>query len=101
MPTTVDEWVDCLKAIRDGGDLNGNGEDDEIPMATWFGATDTFGSYNLFYRFTGAFGCADSYCGGNSYADHLRMVDGKLRSLQQTKHSRKQQNFSTCCMKKD
>ena len=47
--------------IRDGGDLNGNGEDDEIPMATWFGATDTFGSYNLFYRFTGAFGCADSY----------------------------------------
>ena len=61
-----------------GGDLNGNGEDDEIPMATWFGATDTFGSYNLFYRFTGAFGCADSYCGGNSYADHLRMVDGKV-----------------------
>ena len=43
VPTTVDEWVDCLKAIRDGGDLNGNGEDDEIPMATWFGATDTFG----------------------------------------------------------
>ena len=30
VPTTVDEWVDCLKAIRDGGDLNGNGEDDEI-----------------------------------------------------------------------
>lgn len=47
-------------------------------MATWFGATDTFGSYNLFYRFTGAFGCADSYCGGNAYADHLRLVDGKV-----------------------
>ena len=78
MPTTVDEWVDCLKAFRDGGDLNGNGEADEIPMATWFGATDTFGSYNLFYRFTGAFGCADSYCGGNAYADHLRLVDGKV-----------------------
>lgn len=78
VPTTVDEWVDCLKAFRDGGDLNGNGEDDEIPMATWFGATDTFGSYNLFYRFTGAFGCADSYCGGNQYADHLRIVDGKV-----------------------
>ena len=63
VPTTVDEWVDCLKAIRDGGDLNGNGEDDEIPMATWFGATDTFGSYNLFYRFTGAslyYFCADT-----------------------------------------
>lgn len=78
VPTTVDEWVDCLKAFRDGGDLNGNGVDDEIPMATWFGATDTFGSYNLFYRFTGAFGCADSYCGGNQYADHLRIVDGKV-----------------------
>lgn len=78
VPTTVDEWVDCLKAFRDGGDLNGNGEADEIPMASWFGATDSFGSYNMFYRFTGAFGCADSYCGGNAYADHLRLIDGKV-----------------------
>lgn len=31
VPTTVDEWVDCLKAFRDGGDLNGNGEADEVP----------------------------------------------------------------------
>ncbi len=78
VPTTVDEWVNCLKAFRDGGDLNGNGVADEIPMASWFGATDTFGSYNLFYRFTGAFGRADSYCGGNAYADHLQMIDGKV-----------------------
>ena len=78
VPTTVDEWVDCLKAFRDGGDLNGNGKADEIPMATWFGANDTFGSYNMFYRFTGAFGQADSYCGGNAYADHLRIIDGKV-----------------------
>lgn len=78
VPTTVDEWVDCLKAFRDGGDLNGNGEADEIPMATWFGATDSFGSYNMFYRFTGTFGCADSYCGSNAYADHLRLIDGKV-----------------------
>ena len=78
VPTTVDEWVDCLKAFRDGGDLNGNGKADEIPMATWFGANDTFGSYNMFYRFTGAFGQADSYCGGNAYADHLRLIDGKV-----------------------
>ena len=78
VPTTVDEWVDCLKAFRDGGDLNGNGEADEIPMATWFSVKDSFGSYNMFYRFTGAFGCADSYCGGNSYADHLRLIDGKV-----------------------
>lgn len=80
VPTTVDEWVDCLKAFRDGGDLNGNGKADEIPMACWFGQhnQDGFGSYNLFYRFTGAFGMADSYCGGNPYADHLRIIDGKV-----------------------
>lgn len=78
VPTTVDEWVECMKAFRDGGDLNGNGEADEIPLASWFGATDTFGSYNMFYRFTGAFGQADSYCGGNQYADHLRLIDGKV-----------------------
>lgn len=81
VPTTVDEWVDCLKAFRDAKDLNGNGKDDEIPMACWFGQhnQDGFGSYNLFYRFTGAFGSADSYCGGNPYADHLRIDDGKVR----------------------
>ena len=78
VPTTVDEWVKCMEAFRDGGDLNGNGKADEIPMASWFGATDTFGSYNMFYRFTGCFGQADSYCGGNSYADHLKIVDGKV-----------------------
>lgn len=81
VPTTVDEWVDCLKAFRDGGDLNHNGEEDEIPMACWFGQhnQDGFGSYNLFYRFTGAFGSADSYCGGNPYADHLRIEEGKVK----------------------
>ena len=80
VPTTVDEWVDALRAFRDGGDLNGNGKVDEIPMASWFGQhnQDGFGSYNLFYRFTGAFGSADSYCGGNPYADHLRIIDDKV-----------------------
>lgn len=28
----------------------------------------------MFYRFTGAFGSADFYCGGNAYADHLRIL---------------------------
>lgn len=78
VPTTVEEFENCLKAFRDGGDLNGNGKADEIPLATKFGSDDTFGSYDMFYRFTGAFGSADSYCGGNSYADHLRLVDGKV-----------------------
>lgn len=93
VPTTVDEWVNCLKAFRDGGDLNGNGQADEIPMASWFAATDTFGSYNMFYRFTGAFGSADSYCGGNAYADHLRMVDGKVTFTAKEEAFRKTAEF--------
>ncbi len=93
VPTTVDEWVDCLKAFRDGGDLNGNGVEDEIPMASWFGATDSFGSYNLFYRFTGAFGCADSYCGGNAYADHLRLIDGQVTFTAKDEAFRKTAEF--------
>jgi len=78
MPTTVDELTEVLRAFKEAGDLNGNGVDDEIPMASWFGANDTFGSYNMFYRLTGCFGCADSYCGGNAYADHLRIIDDKV-----------------------
>ncbi|MDL2318110.1 extracellular solute-binding protein [Eubacteriales bacterium OttesenSCG-928-A19] len=78
MPTNTDELKEVLIAFRDAEDLNGNGEADEIPMATIFGAEDTFGSYDLFYRFTGAFGCEDTYCGGNKYADHLRLIDGKV-----------------------
>ncbi|SHO53246.1 extracellular solute-binding protein [Anaerocolumna xylanovorans] len=93
VPATVDEWVNCLKAFRDGGDLNGNGKADEIPMASWFGATDTFGSYNLFYRFTGAFGSADSYCGGNAYADHLRLVDDKVTFTAKDEAFRKTAEF--------
>lgn len=93
VPETVDEYVAALKAIRDGGDLNGNGEADEIPMATWFGATDTFGSYNLFYRFTGAFGMADSYCGGNAYADHMRLIDGKVTFTALDEAFKKTANF--------
>ncbi len=78
MPTTVDEFTEVLRAFKEYGDLNGNGIDDEIPLATSFGSDDTFGSYDMFYRFTGAFGCADSYCGGNRYADHLRIIDDKV-----------------------
>jgi putative aldouronate transport system substrate-binding protein len=93
VPTTVDEFVDCLKAFKDAGDLNGNGEADEIPMASWFGATDTFGSYNIFYRLTGCFGQADSYCGGNAYADHMRIIDDKVVFTAQDEAFRKTAEF--------
>lgn len=78
MPTTVDEFTEVLKAFRDAGDLNGNGLDDEIPYALDFTSKDTFGSYNTFHQFTGAFGMMDSYAQGNYIADHMRIVDGKV-----------------------
>ena len=80
MPTSPDELLDVLRAFKEAGDLNGNGEADEIPMATIFGAGsgDTFGSYDMFYRFTGAFGCEDTVCGGYENANHLRLIDGKV-----------------------
>ena len=79
MPTTVDEYVAALKAFRDYGDLNGNGVADEYPMALTFGAHDTFGSNDIFYRFTGCFGQADSYCEGNYLADHLYVDNGTIK----------------------
>ena len=78
MPETTEEFAECLKAFKEAGDLNENGKDDEVILATRFGSDDTFGSYDIFYRFTGAFGCADSYCGGNAYAEHLRLIDDKV-----------------------
>jgi len=78
MPTTIDEFTDVLRAFRDGGDLNGNGKADEIPYSVGFTIHDGFGSYNTFYQFTAAFGQADSYCGGNGIADHLRVIDNKI-----------------------
>lgn len=78
VPTTVDEWVDCLKAFRDGGDLNGNGVADEVPYSFGMGCDGLFNSYDTFYYFTGAFGSADSVCSGNPQANHLRIVDGKV-----------------------
>ena len=32
IPKTVDEFTECLRAIKAAGDLNGNGQDDEIPF---------------------------------------------------------------------
>lgn len=78
VPTTVDEYVEALRAFKEAGDLNGNGVDDEIPYAFGLGSEDTFGSYNTFHQFTAAFGLADSYSQGNYLADHLLIVDDKV-----------------------
>ncbi|MDR2792657.1 MAG: extracellular solute-binding protein [Treponema sp.] len=78
MPKTIDEFTAVLRAFRDAGDLNGNGKDDEIPYALDFTCHDTFGSYNTFHQFTGAFGQADSYCGGYNIADHMRVINDAI-----------------------
>ena len=78
MHATVEEFVDCMRAFKEAGDLNGTGEADEIPYALEFGNDDGFGSFDSFYYFTGAFGMADSVCSGNATANHLRLIDGKI-----------------------
>ena len=65
MPTTVDEFVDVLKAFRDG-DPNGNGLADEIPLL----AT---GSHSAAYirQIMGLFGTLDN-------SNHIRVQDGSV-----------------------
>lgn len=66
VPTTVDQFVDVLRAFKAAGDLNGNGLDDEVPYAVNFtGAGDAFSSQNTLFYFLGCFGEAGSY--GQSY----------------------------------
>ncbi len=77
MPTTIDEWVDCLRAFKEYGDLNGNGIDDEIPFTLGLASTDTFDSYDTFNRFCMAFGMATT-AGDNRSDDNMGIVDGKV-----------------------
>lgn len=93
IPATVDEWVDCLKAFRDGGDLNGNGVEDEVPYAFGMGCDGLFNSYDTFYYFTGCFGSADSVCSANAQANHLRIVDGKVHFTAADDAFKKTANF--------
>lgn len=93
VPTTVDEWVDCLRAFKEAGDLNGNGAADEVPYAFGMGCDGLFNSYDTFYYFTGAFGSADSVCSGNPQANHLRIVDGKVHFTAADEAFRKTADF--------
>lgn len=78
VPTTVDEWEDCLIAFKEAGDLNGNGLDDEVPYAFGMGCKGLFNSYDTMYYFTGTFGCADSVNAATPQTDHMKIVDGKV-----------------------
>jgi putative aldouronate transport system substrate-binding protein len=55
IPKTTDDFYEVLKAFKEGGDLNGNGKNDEIPF--------TFRFNDLIrgvYSFFGSFGLADN-----------------------------------------
>lgn len=58
VPTTVDELTATLKAFKDAGDLNGNGDADEWPLAfqygSWRDITTMFGAFGLPTRAAGA-----------------------------------------------
>ena len=77
MPTTIDEWVDCLRAFKEAGDLNGNGQADEVPLTFGMFSTNAFNSYNIFDRFCAAYGtpCTE---GNNRSDDFLTIVDDKV-----------------------
>ena len=66
MPTTLDEFVEVLKAFRDN-DPNGNGIQDEIPLSA-------YGYMDLLTYFKMAFG------GASDNGDHLSVLDGKVVS---------------------
>lgn len=66
VPTTTDELLDVLRAFKNGGDLNGNGIEDEIPFSMKVG--DSVNGYNPLF---GAFGRVDNN-------NHLLVEDGKV-----------------------
>lgn len=59
-PTTIDELTDVLRAFRDGGDLNGDGEANEIPFTISDLESVNFGS-RLFLGSFGVYDSIDSY----------------------------------------
>ncbi len=78
VPTTVDEFADCLRAFKEAGDLNGNGIDDEVPFSMEFGNFSLIDSYDPFWYFTGAFGEMIPVGDKNPTANFLRLIDDKI-----------------------
>lgn len=78
MPTTLDEFVDVLRAFRDAGDLNGNGVADEYPFAASFDSKvpGSLGANIAMNFFAGCFGRTNTQ--ENKQTDNLTVVDGKI-----------------------
>ena len=67
VPTTLEEYRHFLELVRDT-DLNGNGEQDEIPFTFQYGGYD---SHEGYHWIVSCFGVNDNYA-------HLSVKDGKV-----------------------
>ncbi len=76
MPTTLDEFKAALVAFKNAGDLNGNGEADEIPYACNFVTKDIFSTLNSFFTIMPCFGKGVSY--GDEYPYFKLDKEGKI-----------------------
>ena len=75
VPQTLNEFKEALLAFRDAGDLNGNGEADEIPYANNFVVTrDIFDTGNSFFTLMACFGEGVSY---GSYYGYCKLDANK------------------------
>jgi putative aldouronate transport system substrate-binding protein len=75
MPATLDAWVDMLYKMKEAGDLNGNGADDEYPIS-W--------DYNegwdyIFGWVEAAYGALDVMTGANNASNHLFIREDKIQ----------------------
>lgn len=61
VPTNLDEFKQVLIAFRDAGDLNGNGEADEIPYAVNFVDSNAFATNNSLFYLMSCFGETGTY----------------------------------------
>lgn len=74
VPETLDEWTDMLYAIKDAGDINGNGEADEYALSWDYSE----GWDNIFAWVSGCFGTPDVTNGKDAMTNHLFVKDGKI-----------------------
>jgi putative aldouronate transport system substrate-binding protein len=74
MPTTLDDTVKMLYAIKDAGDLNGNGVKDEYAMSWDY----IEGWDHIFGWFAGCYGVMDVQTGYQVPGNHLLIRDQKL-----------------------
>ena len=75
MPATLDDWTSMLYKMKEAGDLNGNGAQDEYPISWDFSE----GWDYIFGWVEAAYGTLDVMTGANNNSNHLFIKDDKIR----------------------